>query len=668
MSVTDPAPVAERPSRASHLHTRAVELGPRLTLGALGGLTALAFALRVVGADQTLYADENFTYTIVRRNGLGGVWHDVYHTSITPPLHYFLAWLSIQFGGDTTVLVRLPSLILGTAIIPLVFLIGRRCAGPRAGLLAAALMTLGPFAIWYSDEARAYATMMFLLALSTLALMQAVDGGGRRWWALFALSGCAALWSHYTAVFVLAVEWVWAVWARPRYRREALVAAAAIVLLYLPWFPGFLHQRQNHTGIEVIDSVAPLNFGVPFSVPLQTLVGHPFFGLRTFPGWLGAAMLVVLATLILASALGGLERLRRVAPSLRSESGLMLLLTLATPAGLVLYAVGGTSLFLPRNLSASLPALAVLAAVLIIRLAPTVRPWLAAGAAAALLILLGAVTVKSMGDNYRRPAYREAGHYIDAMAGPRAAVVETSLAEVVGVPLDQRLTPTTVDLYLRHKRPVYLAGVTDTAAWRREGAGGTLFNVAPAAVVGEDFLRARIGTLPAGLQQRVEQLGGTNGLAFVRGVKRFPGIIPVDVVRYSGAASGTLAGRPGHEVISWSLGRHIVVAPGVARGAVDGASPSDTRLQLRGWALNARGNGLVDWVLMFFHGRLFAASPGGVPRPDVAQLYGPAALPAGFGVITALAPADHAAIRVFAVVGQRASELPWSPAAKRTAG
>jgi hypothetical protein len=283
------------------------------------------------------------------------------------------------------------------------------------------------------------------------------------------------------------------------------------------------------------------------------------------------------------------------------------------------------------------------------------------------LILLGAVTVKSMGDNYRRPAYREAAHYIDATARPPDTVVETSLAAVAGIPLDQRIRPTTVDLYLRHKRPVYLAGVTDTAAWRREGAGGTLFNVAPAALVNENFLRAQLGTLPAGLQQRVEQLGGSNGLAFVRGVKRFPGIIPVDVVRYSGAASGTVAGAAGHEVISWSLGRDIVVAPGVARGAVDGASPSATRFKLRGWALNARGNGLVDWVLMFFHGRLFAASPGGVPRPDVAALYGPAALPAGFGVITALAPADHAGVHVFAVVGKRASELPWSPAAKRSA-
>ena len=62
---------------------------------------------------------------------------------------------SLQWGGDSTVLVRLPSLVLGTAAIPVVFLLGRRVAGTRVGLFAAAILALSPFAIFYSTEARA---------------------------------------------------------------------------------------------------------------------------------------------------------------------------------------------------------------------------------------------------------------------------------------------------------------------------------------------------------------------------------------------------------------------------------------------------------------------------------------------------------------------------------
>ena len=203
------APRQERRSRPGDPRWR-----PGTVLLALGILTALALALRVVGIDQTLYGDEDFTYYIVVRNDdLAGVWSDVYNTSITPPLHYFLAWLAVQFGGDSTVMVRIPSLIFGTALVPFVFFLARRVAGIWAGLIAATVIALGPFAIWYSDEARTYAVMMFLVALSTLAMLRAVEGGERRWWVLYVLCACGALWSHYTAVFVVAAEGAWALWA-----------------------------------------------------------------------------------------------------------------------------------------------------------------------------------------------------------------------------------------------------------------------------------------------------------------------------------------------------------------------------------------------------------------------------------------------------------------------
>ena len=59
--------------------------------------------------------------------------------------------------------MRLPSLIAGTATIPLVYLLGVRTLGRTAGLIAAAVIALSPFMIYYSVEARAYALMIALL-------------------------------------------------------------------------------------------------------------------------------------------------------------------------------------------------------------------------------------------------------------------------------------------------------------------------------------------------------------------------------------------------------------------------------------------------------------------------------------------------------------------------
>ena len=636
----------------------------RWPLFALAALTVLAFALRVVGIDQTLYADEYFTHDIVTGNGLGGVWHDVFHTSITPPLHYGLAWLTVQFGGDSTVLIRLPSLLFGTALVPLVFALGRRIRGDRAGLLAAALIALGPFAIWYSDEARAYATMMFLVALSTYAMLRALDGRGRWWWVVYALSACAALWSHYTAVFVVVAEAAWALWTHRERWRALVIVQAAIAIGYLPWLPGFLEQRRNNTGIEIIGTFAPLGVGDVFRVPLQTLIGHPFFRLAILPGAVGLVLVAVLVVLAGVAVVRRRGPLPRLGPLLRSEPGLVAILVLATPVGLLLYAVAGSSLYLPRNLSASLPALALLVGLLVDQLVRAVPPRLALPATAVFVAILGVNAVRSLNDDYRRPPFREAARYIDDVASSKDPVVDTPLYPAN----DKRFRQTTLGLYFTRRHPLYPSGANVAAAWDQLRAGRDVYLVASSALLEPIPAKRPDGVIDrasAGLRRRTAQLGGLDGRAVLRASKTFAGIIPVEVRRYAGLIDGRLERRGGQEIVSWSLGKRVSVNPGVVQGSVDIASRSNTPLLMGGWALDSVRHRPVDWVLFFFRGRLLAVSPGGSARPEIARAYGAAAFRAGFAIAPRNAPSDHSAIRVFAIVGDRASELPFSAAARR---
>ncbi len=193
----------------------AARSAPAWALLVLAGITLAGLVLRLAGMDESLYGDERYTHNIVTGNGPGGIWHEVYTTSITPPLHYYLAWISVQLPGDDTILIRLPSLVLGTAAIPLIFLFGRRVGGVPVGLAAAALLALDPFAIFFSTEARAYETQVFLILVATLSLLRATDGGRRVWWAVWAVASAAAMWTHYSSLFVLVALPVWALWARP---------------------------------------------------------------------------------------------------------------------------------------------------------------------------------------------------------------------------------------------------------------------------------------------------------------------------------------------------------------------------------------------------------------------------------------------------------------------
>lgn len=632
-----------------------------LVLAALAAITAAGFVLRLVGIDQTLYQDEYFTYEIVTRNGLRGVWHAVYHTSITPPLHYYLAWLSVQFGGDPTVLVRLPSLVLGTATIPLVFLVGRRLEGPLVGLLAATFLALSPFAIWYSDEARNYATLMFLIALSLYALMRAIRDDGRRWWALYAVCACAALWCHYTAVFVVAAEGLWLLWTQVGRRRLVLILQAAIVAGWLPWLPGYLSQRQNDLGIHIVELFGPLTPGRAFTVPLQALVGHPLIALRVLPG--GKGLVLALAVIILV--LGAVIAVRRAPPALpplRPDHGLVLILALATPVGVVLYALAGTSLLIPRNLSASVPALVVLAAALVGALARVAPARVASVPIVAMAVVLALDTAQTLRPENQRPPYREATRYLDRVAAGSAPVVESQPFPLVRA----YFPPTTIDLYLRHHRGrVYQFASGDGPAWAEARAGRDVYLVAAELRFSNVVGSRRQAAAAAGLSRRVSLLGGPDGRARLRGRKTFAGLVPVQVSRYRGAVSGRLERRGRREIISWSRGKRVLVSPGVARGLVESVSSLGQPLTISGWALRADRPRPVDWVLFFARDRLFAVSADGFIRPDLVKRAGPSALLGGFRLSSLPPPARRATIRAFGVVGNRASELPLSGAVRR---
>jgi 4-amino-4-deoxy-L-arabinose transferase-like glycosyltransferase len=630
---------------------------------AIAALTLIAFLLRLTGIDQTLVADEGFTYSIIERNGFTGVWHDVYHTSITPPLHYYLGWLSVHFGGDSAVLVRLPSIVFGTALVPLVFVLGRRIGGARAGLAAAAIIALGPFSIWYADEARAYATMMFLVTLSTYALLRALDGDGQRWWVLCGFSACAALWSHYTAVFVIAVQGAWALWTYRDRARELLTTYALVAVGYVPWLPGFFAQRRNQGGLDIISETGPLSVGALFRLPLQTLAGHPEAGLGVFPGdAVGLALVAVVAALVIV-AVGRRPASLRL-PSLRSETGLVLILAVATVAGLLVYAAAGSSLFLPRNLSASLPACALVLGLLFAWLTQALPRAAVAVVAVVLVGLLAANALKSIGDDYRRAPYRQAAEYVDAAAAAGDPVVELPLA----LALDTRLPPTTLDTYFTRPHAVYREGTAAASAWNQLSSGRPLWLVTLTHFLPADLLEDQEagGTqVPAAILRRASSLGGPQSRAIVRSTRRFAGFNPVAAVKYQGLATGRLARRGGRESISWTFGRKLRVTPGAVPGQVDAISASGKPLLIGGWAVDGRRHAPVDWVLLFVDGRLLAVTAGGSKRPDVAGRFGAGALFSGFGVAPSPAPPDHAKVRAFAVAGDLASELPLTPTARR---
>ncbi len=119
------------------------------------------------------------------------------------PLSSYLEASFVYLFGLDTWMARLPDLLFGVLAIPLVYLAGRRISTPRAGLIAALLLTLDGEAIIWSGRARPYALEQSLVLLAVLHFYKAgtrEEGSPYLW--VGSLAFLAALFTHAESVFL----------------------------------------------------------------------------------------------------------------------------------------------------------------------------------------------------------------------------------------------------------------------------------------------------------------------------------------------------------------------------------------------------------------------------------------------------------------------------------
>jgi 4-amino-4-deoxy-L-arabinose transferase-like glycosyltransferase len=385
-------------------------------LAVVGGLAIVGLLLRLPSVNDSLFGDELSTYYTVVGHSLRTTIHIVRtDQELTPPLYYALSWLATQLGNPTEAL-RLVSLLAGVATIPLIYIVGVRTVGVRPAVVAAALAALSPFLIFYSTEARAYALVTLLGLLSTLALLQALDDGRKAWWVAYAVFSCAAVYTHYTVVFLLAVQLLWALWTQPRARVALLAANGAAVIAFLPWLSDLRADQRSQCskGIELLHpfSVSTLRMDVG-----RWAIGHPFIGIGTVPGWPASVLVVAgLAT----GFVGAVRRHRRYRPHPDDRLVLLAVLALALPVGAAIVSAVGTSVYLPRNLITSLPAFALVVGALVCAGRGIV------GVVAAALVLAGVAigAADMLSRQNQRPDYAAALRFVDGNARLGDVVVD----------------------------------------------------------------------------------------------------------------------------------------------------------------------------------------------------------------------------------------------------
>jgi 4-amino-4-deoxy-L-arabinose transferase-like glycosyltransferase len=172
---------------------------------------------------------------------------------VHPPTWYAIEMVFVRLFGVTELVLRLPALIFGVLAVCLTYKLARSIFPdkPIIPLLAAGLMAVNPFAVYYSQEARMYALLMFSVLLATL-------GAVTRRPMLLALGCGLTLLSHNMAFIYVPVILLLAWMQRNLAPQEnsakpamitSLARTAGIVALgalpWMAWLPTLYHQATT---------------------------------------------------------------------------------------------------------------------------------------------------------------------------------------------------------------------------------------------------------------------------------------------------------------------------------------------------------------------------------------------------------------------------------------
>ncbi|MFF2612189.1 glycosyltransferase family 39 protein [Kitasatospora sp. NPDC058046] len=289
-----------------------------------------------------LWRDEMATWTVSTRS-LGDLLRLLQHVDASNGAYYLLmhGWTAVF--GDSTLSLRIPSVLAMAGAAALVALTARRLFGSKVAAVGAGLLLAVPPEISrYAQEARSYALVTCAIAAASYFLLRALERPTWRRWAPYcvamALAGAGHLVSFSTVAGQLGLLALHLWRTRPAADRRLLwqypLAVAVAALPVLPVV--LLGSRQSDRQLGWI--------------PTPSLRGLAYFGERLFGSDLVFYAFVPLALLALAL------------PGRRIQAWQALLLAELPVVGVWLVSrLTDTSYFLGRYLLFTVPAWAVLA-------------------------------------------------------------------------------------------------------------------------------------------------------------------------------------------------------------------------------------------------------------------------------------------------------------------
>ncbi|MBU1127281.1 MAG: glycosyltransferase [Patescibacteria group bacterium] len=177
-------------------------------------ILGIAFGLRVIDINQSFWLDES-----VQAMTSAGSFKNLFlelQGDFHPPFYHVFMWVWARIFDNREIAMRLPSLVLGSLTIAVVYKIA--CFIKETSkikslkyfpLIASLFMATAPFHIYYSQEARNYSMTCFLASLSILFFLpvfMSIEKPSKKDLTKYILATIFFLYTNYFAVFVVLAQ------------------------------------------------------------------------------------------------------------------------------------------------------------------------------------------------------------------------------------------------------------------------------------------------------------------------------------------------------------------------------------------------------------------------------------------------------------------------------
>jgi hypothetical protein len=215
-------------------------------------ITIIIFAaiLRIYHIDfQSIWIDE--IHTMVESNPKleYDKFYDIMLFREQMPHLYFLITRVITFVfGHSVFVVRMISAIIGVVSVYCIYLLGKVLYSKKTGIIAASLLSVNYFHIWYSQEARPYILLCLFTILSFYRLIIFLRNYNLKNSIFYAFFAVLMINTHFFALFVLVAQIIiigFLMLDKPKQERipffkKSVISGILILLLWLPSVKIFL--------------------------------------------------------------------------------------------------------------------------------------------------------------------------------------------------------------------------------------------------------------------------------------------------------------------------------------------------------------------------------------------------------------------------------------------